>query len=72
MTDEEFLSRRRRLAEWATKRAIERGEPIEEVVAPFTNDDVPEFLKKLDEFERASRKSNLGPVCNYEFKYQAA
>ena len=28
-------------------------------VIPFTNDDVPKFLKKLDKFEKESRKHHL-------------
>jgi hypothetical protein len=34
------------------------GKPVD-VVIRFDNDDVPNFLKKLDEFEAASRKSRL-------------
>lgn len=32
--------------------------PISKII-PFTNNDVPIFLKKLDEFEKRSKKSNL-------------
>ena len=32
---------------------------VEERVLPFTNDDVPQFLRRLDDFEAASRKIRL-------------
>lgn len=38
--------------------AHSRGRIIRRLV-PFRNDDVPRYLRKLDEFERQSRKANL-------------
>jgi hypothetical protein len=32
---------------------------LSEKVISFTNQDVPEFLKKLDQFEQLSRKSTM-------------
>ena len=34
------------------------SKPVD-IVIPFDNDDVPNFLQKLDKFEAASRKSRL-------------
>ena len=32
---------------------------IKELIMPFSNDDVPTFLRKLDTFEKKSRKTKI-------------
>lgn len=52
----------------AMLRAISKFDkgPVIIKTIPFTNNDVPEFLKKLDEFEAESRKSVImaGALCS--------
>lgn len=47
----------RRKALLAAMLAHTRG-PVIKKVLPFRNDDVPRYLRKLDEFERQSRNAN--------------
>ena len=51
-----FQTRRRQLQVTLSRQCV--GKTVD-VVIPFDNNDVPEFLEKLDKFEQASRKSRL-------------
>jgi len=51
-----FQARRKQLLVTMSKRC---GDDSEDMVMPFGNSDVPDFLEKLDQFEAASRKSRL-------------
>ena len=42
----------------AAMSAHARGQVIKKVI-PFRNDDVPRYLRELNEFERQSRNANL-------------
>ncbi|MEK6952646.1 MAG: hypothetical protein AABX29_06555 [Nanoarchaeota archaeon] len=48
-----------RLLEAMTEATKKHGDTIIEKVIPFRNNDVPEFLEKLDNFERESRKRSI-------------
>ena len=65
---------RRKMLEAMTEITRKHGDTIIERVIPFTNDDVPEFLKRLDEFERLSRKTKSIIVMAYlpQDQYKAA
>ena len=54
-----FEARRKQLLVTMSKRY---GDDSVDVAVSFGNNDVPEFLEKLDRFEAASRKSHL-EVC---------
>jgi hypothetical protein len=51
-----FEKRRRVLLNRMTSRA--KGQTVEKVIR-FQNDDVPQFLRSLDRFEKESRKVRL-------------
>jgi len=55
LTDEEFAKQRKNLLEEMLKHADPRK--VVTKVIYFTNNDVPEFLKRLEKAEQESRKS---------------
>ena len=42
-----------------TRMAARSRKPVIRKVIPFLNDDVPKYLRMLDEFEQQSRRANL-------------
>ncbi len=47
------------LVEIMTRLSLEDGQEVFEVEIEFTNDDVPNYLKNLKQFEKDSRKANI-------------
>ncbi len=58
MSDKNKFFEQRRKALLAAMLAHTRG-PVVKKGIPFRNDDVPRYLRKLDEYERQSRDANL-------------
>lgn len=54
--DKEFKESQKRLRQVLRERF---GDKIIEVTIPFRNDDLPKFLRRLEEFEEESAKSKL-------------
>lgn len=58
MSQEKMTFEQRRKALLKQMSAKSPRPPIKKVI-PFRNDDVPLYLRKLDEFERQSQNANL-------------
>jgi len=68
-TTKEFLRARQELLRKMTFIARQKGWTIETAVCPFTNNDVPEFLRRLDKTEAYQRKNYPTiNVCNSEYQ----
>jgi len=59
MTLSDFKRCRRELSRAMAEQARARGEEVRIMVVPFTNDDVPKFLRRLAEFEKPPKDSKI-------------
>ena len=56
---DQFEKNRGRMLDRMEKIAKKRGEKVITKTIRFTNNDVPNFLKKLDDFEKKSKKASI-------------